>query len=113
MRKAAAPMIGGINCPPVEATASTAPATAGRYPPRRMSGILIVPVVRTLATAVPDIIPIKLLPTTAAFAGPPLEFLVMDTAISIRTPLAPVFSSSAPRTTMIITKVELTPSGVP
>ena len=30
MTKAAAPMIGGISCPPVEATASTAPAKAGR-----------------------------------------------------------------------------------
>ena len=30
MTKAAAPMIGGMICPPVEATASTAPAKAGR-----------------------------------------------------------------------------------
>ena len=73
----------------------------------------MVPVVRTFATAVPEIIPIRLLPTTAAFAGPPRDFLVIATAISIKTPLAPVFSSNAPRTTMMITKVALTPSGVP
>lgn len=30
MMNAAAPMIGGMICPPVEETASTAPATSGR-----------------------------------------------------------------------------------
>ncbi len=30
MRKAAAPMIGGVSCPPVEATASIAPASSRR-----------------------------------------------------------------------------------
>jgi hypothetical protein len=35
MMKAAAPMIGGSICPPVEATASTAPASSARYPHRR------------------------------------------------------------------------------
>ena len=32
MRNAAAPMIGGIICPPVEAEASTAAANSGLYP---------------------------------------------------------------------------------
>ena len=57
--------------------------------------------------------PIKLLPTTAAFAGPPRDFRVIETATSIKTPLAPVFSNNAPKTTIIITKVALTPKGIP
>ena len=42
----------------------------------------IVPVVKTLATAVPDIIPIRLEPTTAALAGPPLDLPVRALAVS-------------------------------
>ena len=47
MRKAAAPMTGGMNCPPVEAAASTAPATWGWNPTRFMSGMVMEPVTMT------------------------------------------------------------------
>ena len=36
-----------------------------------MSGIVTLPVVATFATELPDTVPIRALPTTAAFAGPP------------------------------------------
>ena len=78
-----------------------------------MSGIEIGPVVRTFATAVPEIIPMRLDPTTAALAGPPRIRPVIAVAKSIRTCPAPVFSRSAPSTTTLVTKVALTPSGVP
>ena len=42
--KAAAPMTGGMIWPPVEATASTAPAKAGLYPTFFISGMVKMPV---------------------------------------------------------------------
>ena len=71
------------------------------------------PVVKTLATAVPDIIPIRLEPTTAALAGPPLDLPVRALAISIKTLPAPEFSNTAPNKTIKITNVAVTPKGVP
>ena len=53
-------MIGGMICPPVEATASTAPANSGRKPVRFISGMLICPVTMTLATALPEMVPNRL-----------------------------------------------------
>ena len=58
MMNAPAPMMGGAICPPVEATASTAPASALGYFRRRMSGMVKLPVVATLATALPLTMPI-------------------------------------------------------
>ena len=69
--KAAAPITGGKICPPVDATASTAPAYSLRYPTFFMSGIVNVPVVTTLATALPLMEPINALDKTDASAGPP------------------------------------------
>ena len=80
---------------------------------RFISGIEIVPVVRTFATAVPEIIPIKLEPTTAAFAGPPRDLPVNAFAISINTFPAPELSRTAPNKTIRITNVAVTPRGVP
>ena len=48
-------MIGGINCPPVEAMASIAPATRGRKPMRFIMGMVKVPVATTFATEEPEI----------------------------------------------------------
>ena len=96
MMNAAAPITGGMSCPPVDATASTAPATWGLYPFRFISGMLMVPVVRTFATAVPEIIPIRLDPTTDAFAGPPRLRPVAPVAMSINTRPAPECSRNAP-----------------
>ena len=73
MTKAAAPMIGGMICPPVEATASTAPANSGRKPVRFISGMLICPVTMTLATALPEMVPNRLDETTATLPGPPVR----------------------------------------
>ncbi len=71
MMKAAAPITGGMIWPPDEAAASTAPAKAGRRPARFMIGIVKVPVDTTLATALPDTVPIIALQKIATFAGPP------------------------------------------
>jgi len=49
-------MMGGMICPPVEAAASTAPANCGRYPIRRIKGMVKVPVAKTLAAAAPLIV---------------------------------------------------------
>src|SRR5690625_4915170 len=65
------PIIGGITCPLVEATASIAPACSGLYPTCFIKGIVITPVVVTFATALPLIIPNNELLKIAAFAAPP------------------------------------------
>ncbi len=59
------PITGGINCPPVEAIDSTAPAKVESYPLFFIAGMVNVPTVATLATALPEIIPIKPLAITA------------------------------------------------
>ena len=71
MMKAAEAMIGGMNCPPVEPTASTAPAKCGGKPVRFINGMVKVPTAATLATALPLIMPNRDEPATATFAGPP------------------------------------------
>ena len=76
-------MIGGINCPPVDAQASTAPANLGGYPSLFMRGIVKDPVVTTLAAELPLNVPIRPLASTAAFAGPPVLWPVSERAISL------------------------------
>ena len=71
---AIAPITGGIICPPVDATASTAPANTALYPLRFIIGIVIWPVVATFAIALPEMLPNKLLEITAALAEPPHDF---------------------------------------
>ena len=71
MRKAAAPITGGISCPPVEPTASIAAAICAGKPERFMSGMVTTPTADTFATALPEIIPKNAEPTTATFAEPP------------------------------------------
>ena len=71
IRNAAAPMIGGMIWPPVEATASMAPATGREYPPLRISGMVRTPVDATLETALPEMEPNKPEATTAILAEPP------------------------------------------
>ena len=53
-----------------EAT-STAPAFSAENPTFRISGMVKVPVVTTLAIEEPEIIPVRAEETTAALAGPP------------------------------------------
>ncbi len=54
-------------------TVSTAPANSGAYPLRFIMGMVMLPVVTTLATATPEIMPNRPLPITEALAGPPLR----------------------------------------
>ena len=67
--KAPAPMIGGMNCPPVEAMASMAPATLGRNPIRFIMGMVNVPVATTFATEEPEMEPNRAEVTVAILAG--------------------------------------------
>ena len=71
IRKAAAPMIGGMICPPVEAAASTAPANSPGYPVDFIIGIVTEPVVTVLPTEDPETIPHRAEEITATLAGPP------------------------------------------
>ena len=71
MMNAAAPIIGGISCPLVEAATSMAPALMAGMPILRMTGIVKVPVVTTLAMDEPEIVPVMAEARMEAFAGPP------------------------------------------
>ena len=71
MRKAAAPITGGMICPLTELATSTAPAFSEEKPTRFISGIVKVPVVTTLAMDEPEMRPVMAEETTAALAGPP------------------------------------------
>ena len=113
MMNAAAPMTGGIICPPVDATASTAPAKCGSYPTLFMRGIVNMPVVQTFATDEPETVPIRPELTTATFAGPPVDQPARESERSMMNLPSPVFSSTAPKRINIKTNVEDTSSGVP
>ena len=93
---APAPMTGGMSWPPVLAAASMAPAKYGRKPARFMSGMVKVPVVTTLATALPDRDPMKALPTAAVLAGPPRVPPATRLASPMRSVPPPATSSTAP-----------------
>ena len=71
MRKAAAPITGGVNCPFVEEATSTAPAFSALKPTFFIRGIVKVPVVTTFAIDEPETNPVMAEEMTAAFAGPP------------------------------------------
>ena len=103
MTKAAAPMIGGMIWPPVEAIASTAAANGGRKPERFMSGMVIGPSTSTLATALPETVPNRLELTTATLPGPPAVWPVSESAKSMNSRPMPVRSMKAPKSTNIIT----------
>ncbi len=103
MTKAAAPITGGMICPPVEATASTAAANGGRKPVRFISGIVIGPSTITLATALPETVPNRLDETTATLPGPPAEWPVIDMAKSMKSCPVPLCSMNDPNSTNSIT----------
>ena len=119
IRNAAAPMIGGMICPPVEEAASTAPANSGRYPVFFIIGIVTDPVVTVLPTEDPETIPQSAEEITDTFAGPPAYFPAIPFARSIKNAEIPVRSRKAPKminTTMYfehtLTGVEKIPSFV-
>ena len=70
MMNAAAPMIGGMIWPLVDAATSIAPALVAGIPIRRMTGMVKVPVVTTLAIDEPEIMPVMPEARIAALAGP-------------------------------------------
>ena len=99
MTKAAAPIIGGQNCPPVDATASTAAENSFEYPSFFIMGIVIVPVAATFATADPFIIPIKAEARTATFAGPPVVDPIKASEISFTKSEKPLYFKNDPKIT--------------
>ncbi len=84
MMKAAAPITGGINCPPVEPTDSIAAARVGENPERDISGMVTMPTAMTLLTAAPEIMPNSAEPTTAILAAPPRNRPIDDMARSAK-----------------------------
>ena len=66
-----APMIGGMNMPPMEADGSMAPATCGLKPAFFIRGMVKAPVETVLAMADPDTEPKNPEASTATLAGPP------------------------------------------
>src|SRR5699024_1606161 len=84
MMKAAAPIMGGISCPPVEAVASVAAATCGLKPARFMMGMVNEPEATVLATEDPETIPCRPEAATAALAGPPVKRPAARNARSLR-----------------------------
>ena len=96
-------MTGGISCPPVDATDSTAAAKGGRKPVRFISGIVMGPSTITFATAEPDTVPNSDELTTATLPGPPALLPVIDMAKSMNSCPVPLFSMNAPKITNSIT----------
>ena len=92
IRNAAAPIIGGIICPPVDAAASTAPAKFFSYPNFFIMGMVNAPLPTTFATELPEIVPSSALESTATFAGPPDAQPAIAFAISMKNFPSPVFS---------------------
>ena len=88
-----------MSAPPELAAATTPPAMDGLNPEFLMRGIVKVPVVTVLATALPESEPIRPLATTAIFPGAPLLREKTRPAISRINPVTPVSSRSAPKTT--------------
>src|SRR5690625_2741083 len=81
---AAAPRIGGIICPAVEADASVAAANSGLNPDFFIIGIVKEPEATVFPTELPDTIPCRALATTAALAVPPVKRPVKEKAKSLK-----------------------------
>ena len=67
-----APMMGGMNIPPMEAAGSMPPAMCGLNPAFFIIGMVKAPVETVLAMALPEIEPKSPLAITETFAGPPV-----------------------------------------
>ena len=113
IRNAAAPIIGGINWPPVDAAASTAPANSPLYPSFFIIGIVNEPEPTVFETEEPETVPNKAEERTATFAGPPDAPPAIELHKSIKNWPIPVFSSKAPKRMNKKIKVEHAPIGVP
>jgi len=113
MMNAPAPMMGGMSWPPVDAQASTAPAYSGGYPTRFMRGMVKAPVVATLATEEPLMVPSNPEATTATLAGPPGLCPARARASSLKSRAPPLLARKAPKSTNMKTKVAETPRATP
>ena len=89
-------MIGGVKGPPVLATASTAPASSGLKPFCFIMGIVICPVVATLAAGEPDREPNSMDEKTAVLAGPPRYLPIQASARSPKKSSAPQMRNTEP-----------------
>src|SRR5262245_6302517 len=98
MMKAAAPITGGINWPPVEPTDSIAAARYGEKPDLTMAGMVTMPTASTFDTALPEIMPNSAEPTTAILAAPPRNRHIADMARSEKNSAPPVRANTWPRT---------------
>ncbi|CAI8364757.1 MAG: Uncharacterised protein [Gammaproteobacteria bacterium] len=90
-------MIGGINCPPVEAAASIPAAKRPLNPLDFIRGIVITPVDAVFATAEPLIVPVRADDRTATKAAPPLILPATTFDISITKSLAPETTRKPPK----------------
>ena len=97
MMKATAPITGGMICPPIEAVASTPPAKAARKPKRFISGMVNCPVVTTLATPEPEIVPISAEAMTADLGRPAAPWPTRPSATSLNSAIMPARSRNAPK----------------
>ena len=92
----------------MEATASTAPARSGEYPTLRIIGMVSIPVVATLAEALPESEPKNALDMIATLAGPPLRRPIRAKAKSEIASPPPTRNSTCPKTTKLVTMVAAT-----
>ena len=106
-------MIGGMSWPLVDAATSIAPALTAGMPIRRMTGIVKVPVVTTLAIDEPETMPVMPDARIAALAGPPVKRPTMAKESARKYCPAPALSSNAPNSTNRNTKLTETLSGMP
>ena len=113
MMKAAAPITGGMSCPPVEPTASMAAARVGLKPDFAISGMVTMPTAMTLLTAAPEIMPKSAEPNTAIFAAPPRKLPIADMARSAKYAEPPVRERTWPirvnGTTMMMATARIAP----
>ena len=89
------------------------PAMCGWKPALRIIGIVNVPVVTALATALPESDPINPLPATETMAGPPVNRPKIRCAKSMMNFVAPLISKNAPKTTNKNTYVNITRIATP
>ena len=112
IRNAAAPIIGGMICPPVEEAASTAPTNSFLYPVFFIIGMVTEPVVTVLPTEEPDTMPQRAEDITATLAGPPAYLPAIELARSMKNADIPVLSRNAPKMMNTTMYLEQTLTGV-
>ena len=98
-----------MRAPPNEAVDSMAPASCGLKPIRIIIGMVMVPVVATFETVLPESIPIRALEMIATLAGPPLRFPATAKAKSVKKRSAPETLRKAPKARKVKRKVAMMP----